>query len=52
MKLILIILTILLSGCIKETSTPPKQETKSVLIRVEVEHIDGEIVTSRIVLVR
>jgi len=44
--------TLLFNTCTKENTTQVTEAPKPVLIRVEAEHIDGEVIYSPIVLVR
>jgi hypothetical protein len=50
--IILFIVTLLFTNCTKEKTTQVTETPKPVLIRVEAEHIDGEVIYSPIVLVR
>lgn len=53
MKYILLFIVILLfTNCTKENTTQTIEAPKPVLVRVEAEHIGGEIIYSPIVLVR
>jgi hypothetical protein len=53
MKYILLFAIVLLfSTCTKQNIEPVVEVQKPILIKVEAEHIDGEIVNSPIILVR
>lgn len=50
--ILLFAIALLFTTCKKNTTEPVTEVQKPVLIRVDAEHIDGEIVNSPIILVR
>lgn len=52
MKYFFLLCIILFFGCTKEITETPIEKQKPVMIRVDAEHIDGEIITTPIILVR
>lgn len=50
--ILLFVVALLLTNCTKENKNQTTDTPKPVLIRVEAEHIDGEIIYSPIVLAR
>ena len=52
MKYFFLLCTVLLFSCTKETVDTTTESQKPVLIRIDAEHVDGEIVTTPIILVR